>query len=147
MNKLDVALRLVQLLNERERLNSRLVAGELNVSMRTAQRYLLELSRLPCVIVDEEEHSFRLNPDYPLKTAITLGNSPEPAQQSASQAKSVRQPRNRSYCAACVQKRRQLREIPALLNRMRNHHDPRRFLNQLIQLILDAQGIGQCNYP
>ena len=51
MNKLDTALRLLRLLNERRCIDSRAVADELNVSMRTAQRYLLELSGLPCVIL------------------------------------------------------------------------------------------------
>jgi predicted DNA-binding transcriptional regulator YafY len=73
MNKLDIALKLLRLLNERRCLDSRIVAGELNVSLRTAQRYLLELSGLPCVITDEKEHTYSLNSDYPLKDALLKG--------------------------------------------------------------------------
>ena len=55
MNKpamMDWALRLLRLLNERKVLNSRIVAEEFDVNIRTAQRYLLYLSDLPCVVVD-----------------------------------------------------------------------------------------------
>jgi hypothetical protein len=70
MNKLDVALKLLRLLNERRMIDSKIVADEFNISLRTAQRYLLELSLLPCVIVDEKEHRYGLDPDYPLKDAL-----------------------------------------------------------------------------
>jgi hypothetical protein len=70
MNKLDVALKLIRLLNERRMIDSRIVADEFSVSLRTAQRYLLELSMLPCVIVDEKEHRYGLDPDYRLKEAL-----------------------------------------------------------------------------
>jgi hypothetical protein len=70
MNKLDVALKLLRLLNERRMIDSRIVADEFNVSLRTAQRYLLELSLLPCVITDEKEHRYSLSPDYRLKDAL-----------------------------------------------------------------------------
>ena len=63
MNKpamMDWALRLLRLLNERKVLNSRIVAEEFDVNIRTAQRYLLYLSDLPCVVVDEEQHTYSL---------------------------------------------------------------------------------------
>jgi predicted DNA-binding transcriptional regulator YafY len=58
MNKpamMDWALRLLRLLNEKKVLTSRVVAEEFDVNIRTAQRYLLYLSDLPCVVVDEEK--------------------------------------------------------------------------------------------
>ena len=72
MNKLHVALRLIQLLNERKSITSRIVADEFNVSLRTAQRYLLELSSMPCVIVSEEgqDNHYALAPDYKLKDPL-----------------------------------------------------------------------------
>jgi len=85
MNKLHVALNLLKLLNERKYVNSAVVAGELNVSIRTAQRYLCDLSSLPCVSYDEQKHIFYLVPDYPLskvllncmKPALPTPGSPE----------------------------------------------------------------------
>src|SRR3990172_6368599 len=61
---MDWALRLLRLLNERRVLTSRIVADEFGVNIRTAQRYLLYLSDLPCVITDEEKHSYSLTSDY-----------------------------------------------------------------------------------
>jgi hypothetical protein len=76
MNKLDVALKLLQLLNERKTVDSKTVAHELNVSIRTAQRYLVELSILPCVTTKQNEHSYTLNPDYRLNGALSNGTPP-----------------------------------------------------------------------
>lgn len=70
MNKLDVALKLLQLLNERKTIDSKAVAQELNVSIRTAQRYLVELSILPCVASKLNDHTYSLNPEYPLNGAL-----------------------------------------------------------------------------
>jgi len=61
---MDWALRLLRLLNERRVLTSRIVANEFGVNIRTAQRYLLYLSDLPCVITDEEKHTYSLTSDY-----------------------------------------------------------------------------------
>lgn len=68
MNKLDVALKLLQLLNERRTIDSRVVAHELGVSLRTAQRYLMELSILPCV--SSKLHTYSLNAEYQLNDAL-----------------------------------------------------------------------------
>jgi hypothetical protein len=76
MNKLNVALNLLKLLNERKEIDSVLVAGELNVSIRTAQRYLCDLSSLPCVSHDEQNHKFCIVPDYPLKKALLACTEP-----------------------------------------------------------------------
>jgi predicted DNA-binding transcriptional regulator YafY len=67
MNKpamMEYALHLLRLLNERKRITSRVVADEFDVDIRTAQRYLLHLSALPCVVVDEATHSYSLASDY-----------------------------------------------------------------------------------
>jgi sulfur relay (sulfurtransferase) complex TusBCD TusD component (DsrE family) len=70
MNKLDVALKLLQLLNERKTIDSKIVAHELSVSLRTAQRYLMELSILPCVSNEHNNHTYSLNSDYLLNGAL-----------------------------------------------------------------------------
>ena len=70
MNKLDTALRLLKLLNERKVIDSRIVAEELHVSLRTAQRYLLDLSIMPCVIADEKNHTYQLTDDYALNKSL-----------------------------------------------------------------------------
>lgn len=73
MNKpamMDWALRLLRLLNERKVLTSRVVAEEFEVNIRTAQRYLLYLSDLPCVVADEEKHTYTLTSDYVITDKI-----------------------------------------------------------------------------
>lgn len=70
MNKLHVALNLLKLLNERKNIDSAVVAGELNVSIRTAQRYLCELAILPCVNHDGQNHKFSLVPEYQLNKVL-----------------------------------------------------------------------------
>jgi hypothetical protein len=46
------------------------VAEEFNVNIRTAQRYLLYLSDLPCVVTDEEKHTYTLTSDYVITDKI-----------------------------------------------------------------------------
>jgi len=73
MNKpamMDCALRLLRMLNEKKVLNSRLVAEEFDVNIRTAQRYLLYLADLPCVVVDEGKHTYSLITDYVMNDKI-----------------------------------------------------------------------------
>lgn len=99
MNKLDVALKLLQLLNERKTIDSKTVAHELDVSLRTAQRYLIELSILPCVATDSSRHSYYLNPDYKLNGALQSCQS-----DHSSTAKTVPAKRHyagRMVCLAC----------------------------------------------
>lgn len=67
---MDWALRLLRLLNERKVLTSRVVAEEFGVNVRTAQRYLLYLSGLPCVVADEEKHTYTLTSDYVITDKI-----------------------------------------------------------------------------
>ena len=73
MNKLYVALRLLQLLNERRCITSAIVADDLDVSLRTAQRYLLELSGFPFVVWNERNNSYSLAPAYTLKRTLLSG--------------------------------------------------------------------------
>lgn len=73
MNKpamMDCALRLLRLLNERKQITSRIVAEEFGVNIRTAQRYLLFFADLPCVVVDEEKHTYSLTSDYVISEKI-----------------------------------------------------------------------------
>lgn len=64
MNKLYTALSLIKLLNENKKIDSKKVSDELGVSIRTAQRYLLELSILPGVIQNEKDNSYSLIDSY-----------------------------------------------------------------------------------
>jgi predicted DNA-binding transcriptional regulator YafY len=70
MNKLHVAVRLFQLLNERRSITTKIVADELQVHVRTAQRYLNDISVLPCVVCDEEKHTYSLSPVYVINDSI-----------------------------------------------------------------------------
>jgi hypothetical protein len=80
MNKLYVALKLLRLLNERRSIDSGLVAEELSVRLRTAQRYLNELSGMPCVITsDENNRSYSLSSEYRLNNALFNGGAPVPS--------------------------------------------------------------------
>lgn len=71
---MDWALRLLRLLNERKELTSGVVAEEFGVSLRTAQRYLVYLSAMPCVVADERRHTYSLVSDYRIDEKI-LGAS------------------------------------------------------------------------
>ncbi len=70
MNKLEVAIKLLQLLNERKTITSKVISDEFDVSIRTAQRYLRELSALPCFVNQQKNNSYELYPDYKLKEAL-----------------------------------------------------------------------------
>lgn len=105
MNKLDVALRLLQLLNERKELDTKTVAHELNVSLRTAQRYLMELSAMPCVINGRNSNTYALNPSYPLNKAIVNFDgtgSPDELQKKDTALASLK----KSLCLTCGNNRR-----------------------------------------
>lgn len=77
MNKLDVAIKLLRLLNERKSINSKIVADELDVSLRTAQRYLLELSVMPCVINLHNSNTYTLDPNYKISEGLLNVTSSE----------------------------------------------------------------------
>ena len=70
MNKLHVAVRILQLLNEKRSITTRIVADDLQVHIRTAQRYLNDISILPCVICDEERHTYFLSAGYQISDSI-----------------------------------------------------------------------------
>ncbi len=70
MNKLEIAIRLLQLLNERKTITSKVIADEFQVSLRTAQRYIRELSSLPCFVNNEKRNCYELYPNYKLKDAL-----------------------------------------------------------------------------
>jgi hypothetical protein len=74
MNKIEVAIKLLQLINERKIINSRIIAEELKVSIRTAQRYLRELSALPCIGNNDNNRDYELYPDYKIKEAVLNSN-------------------------------------------------------------------------
>lgn len=60
MNKLNVALGLFRLLSENREINARMVANHFEVSKRTAQRYLEEISYLPFIHRDEQTYTYFL---------------------------------------------------------------------------------------
>lgn len=66
MNKLYVALNLIRLLNENRTVTSAIVAEDMNISLRTAQRYLLEMSHLPGVCYDDARHCWYMTEKYGL---------------------------------------------------------------------------------
>ncbi|MCD8554527.1 MAG: WYL domain-containing protein [Seleniivibrio sp.] len=66
MNKLYVALNLIRLLNENRTVTSTLVADDMGISLRTAQRYLLEMSHLPGVCYDDARHCWYMTEKYGL---------------------------------------------------------------------------------
>ena len=110
MNKLDVAIRLLQLLNERKELDSKTVAHELNVSLRTAQRYLMELSALPCVINGRNHNSYTLDPTYQLnKAIINFGITGPPGETSKEKISilSMKQP----ICLLCGNNRKYFNDV------------------------------------
>lgn len=75
VDKLNIALKLIQLLNERKSINSKIVAEELHVSIRTAQRYLAELSMLPCVMNLNNNHTYTVNSEYKLSDVFSNGGT------------------------------------------------------------------------
>jgi hypothetical protein len=100
MNKLDVAIKLLRLLNERKELDSKTVADELHVSLRTAQRYLMELSAMPCVINGRTNNTYTLNEDYQIKKAIvTIAKADVPEKLAIEKTSLTSQ--SKSLCLYC----------------------------------------------
>jgi hypothetical protein len=100
MNKLDVALKLLRLLNERKTIDSKIVARELDVSLRTAQRYLIELSILPCVSNKDNNHTYCLNSGYQWNDAIVNARIPD-RQDPAQAARLTAAGLGKSICSVC----------------------------------------------
>jgi len=74
MNKLEVAIKLLRLINNRKIINSKIISEELNVSLRTAQRYLKELSTLPYIVSLDNNGNYEIYSDYKLKEAVLSPN-------------------------------------------------------------------------
>jgi predicted DNA-binding transcriptional regulator YafY len=70
MNKLNVALGLFRMLSENREINARMVAEHFEVSKRTAQRYLEEISFLPFIHRDEERYTYSLTEKVTLSDSI-----------------------------------------------------------------------------
>jgi hypothetical protein len=147
MHKLDVALKLFRLLNERKSIDSRLVADELDVSLRTAQRYLLDLSAQPCVFVDEKEHTYALNPEYPLKNALRRPPDPQPPGRDLhKEVKGAVSP-NYVFCLTCGLARNCFPELSLMLHNSGVSKDARQKFNQLVSLIRRKLKEGKCSFP
>lgn len=74
MNKLYIALELIKLLNERKSISTGTIAEYFNVNIRTAQRYVKELSYLNSVVHDVHSNTYSFLEDYKIKETI-LNNS------------------------------------------------------------------------
>jgi predicted DNA-binding transcriptional regulator YafY len=146
MNKLDIALKLIRLLNERKALDSRIVATELNVSLRTAQRYLLELSSLPCVITYEKEHIYALSPDYHLKDALLHDQRSEQPLQAFQMDSPEPLKLNDAICMACDRSGRDPHGLPSFPARICNR-DNRQKVNLLVDLIRKRLKEERRGYP
>jgi predicted DNA-binding transcriptional regulator YafY len=147
MNKLDIALKLLRLLNERKALDSRIVSTELNVSLRTAQRYLLELSSLPCVITYEKEHIYALSPDYHLKHALLHDHRSEQSLQAFQKDSHVALKLNDAICTACDTSRRDPLGLASFPARICSNRDNRQKVNQLVSLIRKRLKEERRGYP
>jgi hypothetical protein len=104
MNKLDVAISLIQLLNDRKQIDTKLIANELNVSMRTAQRYLLDLSKMPCVVFNEKTHSYSLDSKFNLKDVLVDKNN-------GNGLNNIHNTLNESLCLICLNERGAIAEM------------------------------------
>lgn len=143
MNKLDVAIRLLQLLNERKNVNSKIVAEELNVSLRTAQRYLLELSVLPCVVNLNNNHTYSLDPTYKLSEALLSGNGKNHLELQEFD-KSVGNI-NQMTCLMCGQKRNVTSTMLGL--RSGNVFLSNNAIDKLVSIIRKKLGQKKCGLP
>ena len=144
MNKLHVALKLLQLLNDRKSINSRIVADEFNVSLRTAQRYLLELSGMPCVTVSEEgqDNHYGLAADYKLKGPLLKADKSEHVLYGLSRSHQGGPKINETICLMCGKSRGKPFESRKLHGR-----DNRQNINLLVSLIRKQLSKGKCGFP
>lgn len=145
MNKLDVALKLLQLLNERRTIDSKTVAHELNVSIRTAQRYLVELSILPCVTTNQEEHSYTLNADYKLSGALSNGH-PSPVVDALARQKPAEPEKvGKRLCLFCGSLRLSSSGATAIVGPPHSNNLTR--INRLASIISKKLKSGKCPFP
>ncbi len=147
MNKLDTALRLLRLLNERRCIDSRIVAGELDVSLRTAQRYLLELSTLPCVITDENNHTYSVNNDYSVKEAFLRSSGTDDLLREFQKGFKAALTLKDLTCLKCGEAKRGYLEPLLLPMRTGVPRDNRQKLNMIVSLIRGRLKGGKCGFP
>ncbi len=147
MNKLDTALRLLRLLNERRCIDSRLVADELDVSLRTAQRYLLELSGLPCVIADENNHTYRVNADYPVKEAFLRSGGADDLLREFQKGVQAALTLKDVTCLKCGEARNGFLEPLLVPMRKEIPRDNRQKLNLIVSLVRERLKGGKCGFP
>jgi hypothetical protein len=143
MNKLHIAVKLIHLLNERKQVNSRMVAEELNVSIRTAQRYLNDLSSLPCVLSTEDSRNnqYYLSPEYKLNGALT--DLPDNGKKTPSLPVSPAVVQsNGSVCLACGIRRGHLPEIAS--GQCRNALQQ---INLIVSIVRKQLGRTKCPFP
>lgn len=140
MDKLNIALRLIQLLNERKSINSKYVAEEFNVSLRTAQRYLAELSMLPCVMNLNNNHTFAINPEYKLHDIISNGGKSESNQgQVASTGIITRL--NTGTCLLCASTNKHVLNSHVISN-----SNNLTMINRLASIIEKKLKLKKCSY-
>ena len=144
MNKLHVALKLLQLLNERKSINSKIVADTFHVSLRTAQRYLLELSNMPCVIVSAEgqDNNYGLAPGYKLRSTLLQADESEPVLYGLSKSHHEGMRLNDTICLMCGKSRGKLLASPHIHGR-----DTRQNINLLVSIIRKQLLKGKCGFP
>lgn len=149
MNKLDVALKLIKLLNERKRIDSRIVAEELDVSIRTAQRYLLDLSSLPCVVVDEKDHGYGLAADYKLREPLLKGHE-ERTKECLSGAKEAIEGELKVHefvCVVCGHRQGAFVGVPLPSSPGSRDANARQALNRLASLMRNRLNGRKCGFP
>ncbi|MCM2358831.1 MAG: hypothetical protein NDI77_11830 [Geobacteraceae bacterium] len=146
LNKLEIALKLLQLLNERKSIDSKLVAERLHVSLRTAQRYLLELSNMPCVISDEKEFRYYLNKDYKLHDSLVNMLETDNSKQDLNRY--VNKVVNLKYifCFMCGNSKKYFFELPMPANTPKNNNN-RLNVNKLVSIIRKRLAEKKCSFP
>jgi len=143
LNKINVAVSLLQLLNERKKISSKLVSSELNVGIRTAQRYLVELSRMPCVIYDEVDRSYSLNPDYKLSEVLVNGQN-HIADYISTNIKAADS--NQFMCLYCGGNRNYSNRMGSSCNN-KNLFSNKNMLDKLISTIKKSLNGKKCSFP
>lgn len=143
MNKLNVALKLLQLLNDRKNIDTKDVANELNVCLRTAQRYLLELSMMPCVIFNEKSRTYSLNSNYKLNDVLVNGSNYNYDDIKNNNIKINSS--NDMICLICGRNRNFSDKIP-LLCRDDNIFTNKNVIDELVTIINKSIGCHKCSF-
>jgi HTH domain len=144
MNKLAVTIKLLQLINERKIINSKIIANELNVSLRTAQRYLQELSSLPCLVNQGNSSNYELYPDYKLKDALLNTSVCDIVSRKLTNYHKSTSMREVS-CLICGMSRDKIAQHIFLFND--NDVDNEKQFEQLATTIKDLLTSNQCSFP